>query len=270
MNHKKNRGFTLLEVLIVVAIIGVLVAIMIPLFANHMEKSREATDMANVRAAYAELMVKVMESENTPETISVPLKQKVSGWQTPTPITIGGICYEGNGTANWTGTPQPNGTCTVSYQAGTGVIFNWNGTNGGNATQTPVSGNLMATKTFLKGQFNKRNNNSMQTNTAYFSDQTFEVDGREVKVRVYYAGSKAFQKTLEGYEPKPTTYDKSPFYNVQHPYNVTEKKDGFAYYTYDDKGNIKEFIYVNDKNVYKTTDEGETWYDITPNATSAG
>lgn len=51
---KKNRkGFTLAELLIVVAIIAVLVAISIPIFTSQLEKSREATDLANLRSAYA-------------------------------------------------------------------------------------------------------------------------------------------------------------------------------------------------------------------------
>ena len=59
-NHVNKRkstrsGFTLAELLVVVAIISVLVAIMIPVFQNQLEKSREATDISNVRAAYAEV-----------------------------------------------------------------------------------------------------------------------------------------------------------------------------------------------------------------------
>ena len=34
---------------------GVLVAISIPIFTNQLEKAREATDLANVRSAYAEV-----------------------------------------------------------------------------------------------------------------------------------------------------------------------------------------------------------------------
>ena len=34
---------------------GVLVAISIPIFTSQLEKAREATDMANIRSAYAEL-----------------------------------------------------------------------------------------------------------------------------------------------------------------------------------------------------------------------
>ncbi len=49
---KKNRkGFTLAELLIVVAIIGVLVAISIPIFNKQIERSREAYDIATMRQA---------------------------------------------------------------------------------------------------------------------------------------------------------------------------------------------------------------------------
>ena len=54
---KSDRGFTLAELLIVVAIIGVLVAIAIPIFTSQLEKSREAVDLSDVRSAYAEVMM---------------------------------------------------------------------------------------------------------------------------------------------------------------------------------------------------------------------
>ncbi len=55
INRENKKGFTLAELLIVVAIIGVLVAISIPIFTNQLEKSKEATDVANIRDYYAEI-----------------------------------------------------------------------------------------------------------------------------------------------------------------------------------------------------------------------
>ena len=46
-----RRAFTLAELLIVVAIIAVLVGVSIPIFTSQLEKSREATDIANMRSA---------------------------------------------------------------------------------------------------------------------------------------------------------------------------------------------------------------------------
>lgn len=50
-NNKK--GFTLAELLIVVAIIAVLVAISIPIFTAQLRKAKVATDQANARAGKA-------------------------------------------------------------------------------------------------------------------------------------------------------------------------------------------------------------------------
>ena len=62
-----KKGFTLAELLIVVAIIAVLVAISIPIFTSQLEKSKDSTDQANIRAAYAELAVQLLDG-----TISLP------------------------------------------------------------------------------------------------------------------------------------------------------------------------------------------------------
>ena len=57
---ENKKGFTLAELLIVVAIIAVLVAISIPIFTAQLEKSKEAVDEANLRSAYAECSAAVL------------------------------------------------------------------------------------------------------------------------------------------------------------------------------------------------------------------
>lgn len=51
--HKSPNGFTLAELLIVVAIIAILVAIAIPIFSASQKKAKLAVDHAAIRDAYA-------------------------------------------------------------------------------------------------------------------------------------------------------------------------------------------------------------------------
>lgn len=64
---KSSKGFTLMEMLIVVAIIAVLVAIAIPTFTTSLNKARVATDEANIRSGYAAFMAKIMSEDEVPE-----------------------------------------------------------------------------------------------------------------------------------------------------------------------------------------------------------
>ena len=81
MNKTKKKGFTLAELLIVVAIIAVLVAIAIPVFTSQLEKSKEAVDAANLRAAYAEIMADALTNDGT-ITKEVTQKQEKADWMT--------------------------------------------------------------------------------------------------------------------------------------------------------------------------------------------
>ena len=69
-----KKGFTLAELLVVVAIIGVLVAISIPIFTSQLEKAKEATDAANFRAAYAEAQVANLDNDGNGGTSTSTVK----------------------------------------------------------------------------------------------------------------------------------------------------------------------------------------------------
>ncbi|MDY4050145.1 MAG: prepilin-type N-terminal cleavage/methylation domain-containing protein [Eubacterium pyruvativorans] len=120
MKTKVNKkGFTLAELLIVVAIIAVLVAISIPIFTSQLEKSRDATDEANVRSAIAEVTAAVLSDDKDESsdadvkynkadgsyTMTVEAKGQKEGWSgaksTTESIKIGGIEVKPS-TKGWT------------------------------------------------------------------------------------------------------------------------------------------------------------------------
>lgn len=59
---KNKKGFTLAELLIVVAIIAVLVAISIPIFTAQLKKARLAANKANARAALSAAMAEFIDA----------------------------------------------------------------------------------------------------------------------------------------------------------------------------------------------------------------
>ena len=75
---RSKKGFTLMEMLIVVAIIAILIAIAIPTFSSQLEKANQATDAANIRAAYAEAVVKALDAADGTGVVTTesPMKSK--------------------------------------------------------------------------------------------------------------------------------------------------------------------------------------------------
>ena len=127
MNNRK--GFTLAELLIVVAIIAVLVAIAIPVFTSQLEKSREAADAANIRSAYAVVQSAALIQDNSTDfaknntadatftvegaegsyiyKATVKLKQQQDQWQSGAQ-DIGGVTLTAD-------SAKANGTATITY-----------------------------------------------------------------------------------------------------------------------------------------------------------
>lgn len=79
MTMKKKAGFTLSELLIVVAIIGVLVAVSIPIFTQQLHKAEVAADWANVRSYYSQLQYDFMETGKVNETYIHEISMEPTG-----------------------------------------------------------------------------------------------------------------------------------------------------------------------------------------------
>ncbi len=73
-----KKGFTLIEMLVVIAIIAVLVSIVIPVVGNSTEKAAEAADAANIRSIVAELTVKAL-ADGVGESDTYTMTQKTAG-----------------------------------------------------------------------------------------------------------------------------------------------------------------------------------------------
>ena len=71
MKKNNNKGFTLAELLIVVAIIAVLTAVAIPVFTAQLEKSRDTTSAANIRSAYAEAQATYLSEVSSDPNVTI-------------------------------------------------------------------------------------------------------------------------------------------------------------------------------------------------------
>jgi hypothetical protein len=87
----------------------VLVAIAIPVFTTQLEKSREATDVANVRSAYAALMADYI-ADGTAGSSTVTAQQQQDGWQGPG----GTLTLQINGTESTKDIPAKTDSYTIT------------------------------------------------------------------------------------------------------------------------------------------------------------
>lgn len=111
---KNQGGFTLIEMLIVVAIIAILVAVSIPIVNTSLEKAREATDAANERAAKMAVTVEFLTKGNAAEaSYYYDAEAGIAG--TTVPATKYGKCAAHKGAFVKVALDKTTGECTITW-----------------------------------------------------------------------------------------------------------------------------------------------------------
>lgn len=92
---KNNKGFSLVELIVVIAIMVVLVAVLAPVFTQYVEQSRRATDVQNANSIASSVLIDAADGttkftsdpakltdDNLPSSIKAVPKVKATGkWQ---------------------------------------------------------------------------------------------------------------------------------------------------------------------------------------------
>jgi prepilin-type N-terminal cleavage/methylation domain-containing protein len=79
-SRRDCRGFTLIEIMIIVAVIGILAAVAIPLYMSFKDKAARGTAMANLAIIQQGLTMYVSENDNSRYPTTEKIGEGLAGW----------------------------------------------------------------------------------------------------------------------------------------------------------------------------------------------
>jgi len=81
MANSKKNGFTLIELIVVIAIIGVLAAILVPAMMGYIKKSRRSSDISSAKTIYDSVMATIADNDEAEESLSMQSEKDI-------PVTV--------------------------------------------------------------------------------------------------------------------------------------------------------------------------------------
>ncbi|MEF1248731.1 pilin [Vibrio owensii] len=115
--QKKQQGFTLIELMIVVAVIGVLAAIAIPQYQNYVKKSEAAAGLATLRSLTTNIDTFIADTGSFPADSDAPTLGAATDMN-----KLGTIAFADSGASGATATFTFNGTASALESTDTVVL----------------------------------------------------------------------------------------------------------------------------------------------------
>lgn len=75
MKKTNNKGFSLVELIIVIAIMAVLIGVLAPQFIKYVEKSKESKDITNLDTCVEAVKIYYADKDTVPATVTVSAKK---------------------------------------------------------------------------------------------------------------------------------------------------------------------------------------------------
>ncbi len=127
--QKNNKGFSLVELIVVIAIMAVLVGVLAPQLIKYVEKSRESTDIQNCDSIVTALKSYYADKDTLPTTVTVELTSSNITLKEDTAASTEPLSGSGLANAKLKGKKWDGITITYTPADGTVAYAITNGTN---------------------------------------------------------------------------------------------------------------------------------------------